>query len=150
MGCAVNCDNKSVYIEAIMSMDEEDQRLIMQSIQELMDQQMAQPEPSLPASLSPSDVKKMMEELSELKKEKEELSQRLHDTEQRVNAVKNEKASVVSELEQLQAQVCHFFICSVDRLETCIPSVGTYFLHVGIRSESDVLCFKKLIASIDG
>ena len=45
MGCAVNCDNKSVYIEAIMSMDEEDQRLIMQSIQELMDLQSAQAEP---------------------------------------------------------------------------------------------------------
>ena len=45
MGCAVNCDNKSVYIEAIMSMDEEDQRLIMQSIQELMDLQTAQAEP---------------------------------------------------------------------------------------------------------
>ena len=105
MGCAVNCDNKSVYIEAIMSMEEEDQRLIMQSIQELMDLQMAQSEPSLPATLSPSDVKKMMEELSELKKEKEELSQRLHDTEQHVNTVKNEKASVASELEQLQAQI---------------------------------------------
>lgn len=105
MGCAVNCDNKSVYIEAIMSMDEEDQRLIMQSIQELMDLQTAQAEPSLPAALSPSDVKKMMEELADLKKEREELAQRLHDTEQLVNTVKNEKASVASELEQLQAQM---------------------------------------------
>ena len=113
MGCAVNCDNKSVYIEAIMSMDEEDQRLIMQSIQELMDLQTAQAEPSLPAALSPSDVKKMMEELADLKKEREELAQRLHDTEQLVNTVKNEKASVASELEQLQAQVSLSFISTL-------------------------------------
>ena len=65
--------------------------------------------PSLPAALSPSDVKKMMEELADLKKEREELAQRLHDTEQLVNTVKNEKASVASELEQLQAQVRHSY-----------------------------------------
>jgi DNA repair exonuclease SbcCD ATPase subunit len=104
MGCAVNCDNKGAYIEAIMTMEEEDQRVIMQAIQELMELQVAQSEPSLPA-LSPSDVKKMLDELGESKKEKEELKQKLHDMEQHVNAVKNEKASVDTELEQLQAQV---------------------------------------------
>ncbi len=104
MGCAVNCDNKGVYIEAIMSMEEEDQRVIMQAIQELMEFQAPQSEPSLPA-LSPTDVKKMMDELAESKREKDDLRQRLHDMEQTMNAVKNEKASVASELEQLQAQV---------------------------------------------
>ena len=52
----------------------------------------------------------MMEELADLKKEREELAQRLHDTEQLVNTVKNEKASVASELEQLQAQVSLLFL----------------------------------------
>ena len=36
LGCAVNCDNKGVYIEAIMGMEESVQQVIMQAIQEIM------------------------------------------------------------------------------------------------------------------
>ena len=36
LGCAVNCDAKQQYIEAIMNMEESLQQLIMQAIQELL------------------------------------------------------------------------------------------------------------------
>ena len=36
LGCAVNCEQKQLYIEKIMNMEESVQQLIMQAIQELM------------------------------------------------------------------------------------------------------------------
>ena len=39
LGCAVNCDQKQLYIENIMNMEESVQQLIMQAIQELLDHQ---------------------------------------------------------------------------------------------------------------
>ena len=39
LGCAVNCDQKQLYIENIMNMEESVQQLIMQAIQELLEHQ---------------------------------------------------------------------------------------------------------------
>lgn len=76
LGCAVNCDNKQDYIQAIMSMEESVQHGVMTAIQELMTQEV----PLSPGVGDSGDISTQLlnvqRELAETKQANSDLSQR--------------------------------------------------------------------------
>ncbi len=104
LGCAVNCDQKQEYIEAIMNLEESVQQLIMQAIQELLNLQSSPVDPSLPTMAS-SDIRKMMEDLDSSNQEREELRQKCHELENQVKLLQEDKQNITAEFENLQSQV---------------------------------------------
>ena len=61
-------------------------------------------DPSLPM-MSQSEVRKLLDNLEELREEREELKQRCHELENQVNLLQDEKSNMSAEYEQLQTQV---------------------------------------------
>ena len=55
--------------------------------------------------MTPSDVRKMMEDLDAANVEKDDLKQKCHELENQVNMLQDEKSNITMEFEQLQAQV---------------------------------------------
>ena len=55
--------------------------------------------------MTQSDLRKLMDDLSEANREKDDLKQKCHEMEIQINLLKDEKINITSECEQLQAQV---------------------------------------------
>uniref|UniRef100_A0A4X2KHY8 Protein Hook homolog 3 n=1 Tax=Vombatus ursinus TaxID=29139 RepID=A0A4X2KHY8_VOMUR len=97
LGCAVNCEQKQEYIQAIMVMEESVQHVVMTAIQELMSKES-------PVSLGNDayvdldrQLKKTTEELNEALAAKEEIAQRCHELDMQVAALQEEKSSLLAE-----------------------------------------------------
>ncbi len=101
LGCAVNCDHKQGYIEAIMNLEESVQQIIMQAIQELLNLR----SPSSMPTMTPSDIRKIMDDLEASNQEREELRQKCHELESQVKLLAEDKSNLSAEFENLQAQV---------------------------------------------
>ena len=84
LGCAVNCDNKQDYIQAIMAMEESVQHGVMTAIQELMTQET----PMSPGVGESADVATQLlntqRELAETKQANSDLSQRCNELDMQV------------------------------------------------------------------
>jgi len=104
LGVAINCSKQSEYIQAIMEMEEQVQRVVMMAIQEMhgMPTQSIQ---SLPITEDDFQVKKLLEEVETTKVEKESLAQRCHELELELNLMREEKSNLAAESEHLQAQM---------------------------------------------
>jgi len=104
LGVAINCSKQAEYIQAIMEMEEQVQRVVMMAIQEMhgMPTHSIQ---SLPILEDDMQVKKLMEEMESTRVEKESLAQKCHELEMRLNLMKEEKSNLSAEFEHLQAQL---------------------------------------------
>uniref|UniRef100_A0A8C1V8Z3 Hook microtubule-tethering protein 1 n=1 Tax=Cyprinus carpio TaxID=7962 RepID=A0A8C1V8Z3_CYPCA len=76
LGCAVKCDRKQEYIQIIMTLEESVQHVVMTAIQEL---------------------KKALEDLTEVMAEKEELAQRCQELDVQVTMLQEERNSLLAE-----------------------------------------------------
>jgi len=104
LGCAVNCDEKHQYIQAIMSMEESVQHVVMNAIQELMTKEA--PTPAGDGYTEVSDqLKKTTEELNSVLEQKEEIAQRCHELDLQVAALQEERSSLIGENERLSERV---------------------------------------------
>lgn len=114
LGCAVNCENKQQYIEAIMNMEERVQKVIMEAIQELMLREGSPGPVGLegdgreglglvgggPASFHPH-LKTILEQLEAATLGKEEAIRTCHELEQQISVLKEDKNTLSSENERL-------------------------------------------------
>ncbi|KAK3861866.1 hypothetical protein Pcinc_032218 [Petrolisthes cinctipes] len=119
LGCAVNCENKQQYIEAIMNMEERVQKVIMEAIQELM---LREGSPGAlgegrggggigglggdlgPASFHPH-MKQVLEQLETATQTRDDMVQRCHELEQQISVLSEEKRSLATENEKLVGQL---------------------------------------------
>uniref|UniRef100_A0A8C9XHW5 Hook microtubule-tethering protein 1 n=1 Tax=Sander lucioperca TaxID=283035 RepID=A0A8C9XHW5_SANLU len=87
LGCAVRCERKQEYIQIIMTLEESVQHVVMTAIQEVIN------------SAFPSCVqlKKALEELTELLAEKEALAQRCQELDIQVAVLQEERNSLLAE-----------------------------------------------------
>lgn len=76
LGCAVRCERKQEYIQIIMTLEESVQHVVMTAIQELMSKETTTPFGAELSGDLEQQLKKALEELSELLAEKEALAQR--------------------------------------------------------------------------
>ena len=90
LGCAVNCDNKQDYIQAIMGMEESVQHGVMTAIQELMTQD------AVPSSLENDGV---------------DLATQLANTQRELSETKQANADLSQRCGELDLQVCFHRIC---------------------------------------
>nr|XP_020645530.1 protein Hook homolog 1 isoform X1 [Pogona vitticeps] len=101
LGCAVNCEKKQEHIQVIMTLEESVQHVVMAAIQELMSKEIV----GFVASDLPGDLeqqlKRALEELTEVIAEKEELKQRCQELDLQVAALQEEKSSLMSENESM-------------------------------------------------
>ncbi|TGZ72718.1 hypothetical protein CRM22_001911 [Opisthorchis felineus] len=102
LGCAVNCENKSTYIEAIMHLEESVQHVLMEAIQQLMTS-------SVRLNTAVSDVFQnngdgrllsAVDDCKRLSFQKEALAQQCHELEKLVETLRGENTSLQLELEQ--------------------------------------------------
>ncbi|KAK7050076.1 Protein Hook 3, partial [Halocaridina rubra] len=138
LGCAVNCESKQQYIEAIMNMEENVQKVIMEAIQELM---LRESSPGIlsadgegrlelgPASFHPH-LKTVLEQLETATHSRDETIQRCHELEQQISVLSEEKTTLSSENEKL-----------LNRLDT---------LETGGDLGTSTLRYKDLKKQIDG
>ncbi|GAB6028871.1 Protein Hook 3, variant 3 [Chamberlinius hualienensis] len=100
LGCAVNCDHKQEYIEAILGMEEADQHVVMNAIQELMTKE-------TPNTLGSDNfdmkeqLKRLMNELQTVSGAKEQIAQRCHELDLQVTALQEEKQNLIAENHKL-------------------------------------------------
>uniref|UniRef100_A0A8C2ZYX3 Hook microtubule-tethering protein 1 n=1 Tax=Cyclopterus lumpus TaxID=8103 RepID=A0A8C2ZYX3_CYCLU len=85
LGCAVRCERKQEYIQIIMTLEESVQHVVMTAIQEVG------------PSLYQTDLKKALEELTELLAEKEALAQRCQELDIQVAVLQEERNSLLAE-----------------------------------------------------
>jgi len=102
LGCAVNCEEKEQYIQVIMALENDVQLSVMNSIQELI-QGRSNLEPESP-SVSRDEV--VDDQRSGLKSasyvlEKEQTAQRIHELEEQVRLLREEKSTLMLENETL-------------------------------------------------
>uniref|UniRef100_A0A8C3A008 Hook microtubule-tethering protein 1 n=1 Tax=Cyclopterus lumpus TaxID=8103 RepID=A0A8C3A008_CYCLU len=88
LGCAVRCERKQEYIQIIMTLEESVQHVVMTAIQEVG--------PSL-YQTDVKDLKKALEELTELLAEKEALAQRCQELDIQVAVLQEERNSLLAE-----------------------------------------------------
>ncbi|XP_043075236.1 protein Hook homolog 1 [Puntigrus tetrazona] len=97
LGCAVKCDRKQEYIQIIMTLEESVQHVVMTAIQELMSKEAV----SQLGTEHPGDVdqqlKKALEDLTEVVAEKEELAQRCQELDMQVTILQEERNSLLAE-----------------------------------------------------
>ncbi|XP_043984968.1 protein Hook homolog 1 [Gambusia affinis] len=97
LGCAVRCEQQQEYIQIIMTMEESVQHVVMKAIQELMKKDNSA---ALGTELSgdpEQQVKKLLEDLSELMSEKEGLAQRCQELDLQVAVLLEERNSLLAE-----------------------------------------------------
>uniref|UniRef100_A0A8C6PDU4 Hook microtubule-tethering protein 1 n=1 Tax=Nothobranchius furzeri TaxID=105023 RepID=A0A8C6PDU4_NOTFU len=97
LGCAVRCERKQEYIQIIMTLEESVQHVVMTAIQELM---IKEPVTPFGAGLSGNleqQLKKALEELSDLQSEKEALAQRCQELDMQVAVLQEERNSLLAE-----------------------------------------------------
>ncbi|CAL4064844.1 unnamed protein product, partial [Meganyctiphanes norvegica] len=117
LGCAVNCERKQHHIEAIMSMEESVQAVIMGAIQELMTREgspgvdLSATDPlsspglgSGPASFHPH-LKTILEQLESTTQDRDETIKRCHALEQQVSLLTEEKTGLYDERDQLMSRL---------------------------------------------
>lgn len=97
LGCAVNCEQKQEYIQAIMMMEESVQHVVMTAIQELMSKESPVSSGNDAYVDLDRQLKKTTEELNEALSTKEEIAQRCHELDMQVAALQEEKSSLLAE-----------------------------------------------------
>uniref|UniRef100_A0A3Q3DLA0 Hook microtubule-tethering protein 1 n=1 Tax=Hippocampus comes TaxID=109280 RepID=A0A3Q3DLA0_HIPCM len=95
LGCAVNCERKQ-YIQIIMTLEESVQHVVMAAIQELLHRDTMCRKAELSGDLE-QQLRKALEELSELSSEKEALVQRCQELDQQVAILQEEHNSLLAE-----------------------------------------------------
>ncbi|RXN24312.1 Hook -like protein [Labeo rohita] len=97
LGCAVKCDRKQEYIQIIMTLEESVQHVVMTAIQELMSKEtMSQLGTEHPGDVD-QQLKKALEDLTEVMAEKEELAQRCQELDMQVTMLQEERNSLLAE-----------------------------------------------------
>merc|ERR1719233_1991694 len=104
LGVAINCDSKTDHIQALLTMEQDVQRVVMMAIQELTGEG-GEPSPSLPTIEDDAALAQLMKDMESTKCEKERLAQKCHDLEMQLNLMKEEKSNLSAEFEHLQARV---------------------------------------------
>jgi len=104
LGVAINCDTKTDHIQALLTMEQDVQRVVMMAIQELTGEG-GEPSPSLPTIEDDAALAQLMKDMESTKCEKERLAQKCHDLEMQLNLMKEEKSNLSAEFEHLQARV---------------------------------------------
>uniref|UniRef100_A0A1A7X317 Hook homolog 1 n=4 Tax=Iconisemion striatum TaxID=60296 RepID=A0A1A7X317_9TELE len=97
LGCAVRCERKQEYIQIIMTLEESVQHVVMTAIQELMIKEPATPFGAELSGDLEQQLKKALEELSELRSEKEALAQRCQELDMQVAVLQEERNSLLAE-----------------------------------------------------
>uniref|UniRef100_A0A3P9N2W9 Hook microtubule-tethering protein 1 n=1 Tax=Poecilia reticulata TaxID=8081 RepID=A0A3P9N2W9_POERE len=97
LGCAVRCEQQQEYIQIIMTMEESVQHVVMKAIQEVVCFLMFAYFDWNFVSQSPVQVKKLLEDLSELMSEKEALAQRCQELDLQVAVLLEERNSLLAE-----------------------------------------------------
>ncbi|KAL1253629.1 hypothetical protein QQF64_015858 [Cirrhinus molitorella] len=97
LGCAVKCDRKQEYIQIIMTLEESVQHVVMTAIQELMSKEnVSQLGTEYPGDTE-QQLKKALEDLTEVMAEKEELAQRCQELDMQVTMLQEERNSLLAE-----------------------------------------------------
>ncbi|XP_042338565.1 protein Hook homolog 1 [Plectropomus leopardus] len=97
LGCAVRCERKQEYIQIIMTLEESVQHVVMTAIQELMSKEIMAPFGAELSGDLEQQLKKALEELSELLAEKEALAQRCQELDIQVAVLQEERNSLLAE-----------------------------------------------------
>ncbi|KAG7316723.1 hypothetical protein KOW79_020264 [Hemibagrus wyckioides] len=97
LGCAVKCDRKQEYIQIIMTLEESVQHVVMTAIQELMSKESMTQFGTEPQGDVDQQLKKALEDLSELMAEKDELAQRCQELDIQVAILQDERNSLLAE-----------------------------------------------------
>ncbi|XP_073709121.1 protein Hook homolog 1 [Garra rufa] len=97
LGCAVNCDRKQEYIQVIMTLEESVQHVVMTAIQELMSKETVSQLGTEHPGDAEQQLKKALEELTEVTAEKEELAQRCQELDMQVTMLQEERNSLLAE-----------------------------------------------------
>ncbi|GAA6103097.1 protein Hook homolog 1 isoform X3 [Tachysurus ichikawai] len=97
LGCAVNCDRKQEYIQIIMTLEESVQHVVMTAIQELMSKESMTQIGTEPQGDVEQQLKKALEDLTELMAEKDELAQRCQELDIQVAILQEERNSLLAE-----------------------------------------------------
>ncbi|XP_072619459.1 protein Hook homolog 3 isoform X3 [Vulpes vulpes] len=105
LGCAVNCEQKQEYIQAIMMMEESVQHVVMTAIQELMSKESPVSAGNDAYVDLDRQLKKTTEELNEALSAKEEIAQRCHELDMQVAALQEEKSSLLAENQVLMERL---------------------------------------------
>ncbi|KAB1257512.1 Protein Hook-like protein 3 [Camelus dromedarius] len=105
LGCAVNCEQKQEYIQAIMMMEESVQHVVMTAIQELMSKESPVSAGNDAYVDLDRQLKKTSEELNEALSAKEEIAQRCHELDLQVAALQEEKSSLLAENQVLMERL---------------------------------------------
>uniref|UniRef100_A0A7N5ZT63 Calponin-homology (CH) domain-containing protein n=1 Tax=Anabas testudineus TaxID=64144 RepID=A0A7N5ZT63_ANATE len=97
LGCAVRCERKQEYIQIIMTLEESVQHVVMTAIQELLSKETTGSNIDSHSVHSCVQLKKALEDLTELLAEKEALSQRCEELDIQVAALQEERNSLLAE-----------------------------------------------------
>ncbi|XP_031724335.1 protein Hook homolog 1 isoform X1 [Anarrhichthys ocellatus] len=97
LGCAVRCEHKQEYIQIIMTLEESVQHVVMTAIQELMSKEVVVPFGAELSGDLEQQLKKALEELTELLAEKEALVQRCQELDIQVAVLQEERNSLLAE-----------------------------------------------------
>ncbi|XP_054458379.1 LOW QUALITY PROTEIN: protein Hook homolog 1 [Anoplopoma fimbria] len=97
LGCAVRCERKQEYIQIIMTLEESVQHVVMTAIQELMSKEIMTPFGAELSGDLEQQLKKALEELTELLAEKEALAQRCQELDVQVAVLQEERNSLLAE-----------------------------------------------------
>ncbi|XP_060888344.1 protein Hook homolog 1 [Labrus mixtus] len=97
LGCAVRCERKQEYIQIIMTLEESVQHVVMTAIQELMSKESVSSFAAERSGDLEQQLKKALDDLSELVAEKEALSQRCEELDIQVTVLQEERNSLLAE-----------------------------------------------------
>ncbi|XP_049583162.1 protein Hook homolog 1 [Syngnathus scovelli] len=97
LGCAVRCERRQEYIQNIMTLEESVQHVVMAAIQELLHRETMTPLGAELCGDLEQQLRKALEELSELSSEKEALAQRCQELDQQVAILQEEHNSLLAE-----------------------------------------------------
>ncbi|XP_029285334.1 protein Hook homolog 1 [Cottoperca gobio] len=97
LGCAVRCEHKQEYIQIIMTLEESVQHVVMTAIQELLSREIMSPFGAELSGDLEQQLKKALEELTELLAEKEALAQRCQELDIQVTVLQEERNSLLAE-----------------------------------------------------
>ncbi|XP_036969699.1 protein Hook homolog 1 isoform X2 [Acanthopagrus latus] len=97
LGCAVKCERKQEYIQIIMTLEESVQHVVMTAIQELMSKEIMAPFGTELSGDLEQQLKKALEDMTELLAEKEALAQRCQELDMQVAVLQEERNSLLAE-----------------------------------------------------
>uniref|UniRef100_A0A672KNN1 Protein Hook homolog 1-like n=1 Tax=Sinocyclocheilus grahami TaxID=75366 RepID=A0A672KNN1_SINGR len=138
LGCAVQCDRKQDYVQIIMILEESVQHVVMTAIQELMSKETV----SKLGTEYPGDfekqLKKALEDLTEVMAEKEELAQRCQELDMQVRVTsyihnKQEKLS-----NEMTSVLSGGFVWQKELMDSVLKLLGYILAHT-ISIERDTL-----------